>query len=146
MLRVINYIMSIIKVRKEKKEVLIIENRFQSLEFMKNALCHRYRSLIAQDKEEGLTKARLYTPSLIILNIRLYKEGTLSLCAALRSFYETRNIPILMIADKADDSSIKEFDKYKIEGFLIEPFSKQEILVEVKLALLRRDRQNRELS
>lgn len=102
---------------------------------MKNTLCRKYKVLIAQDKDEGLAKARLYKPALIILNTRLYKEGTLDLCAALRTIYETKNIPILMIAGKADDSTIEEFQKHKIEGFLVEPISKQEILVEVKVAL-----------
>lgn len=132
----IEKILSIIKVtKKEKREILLIDSRFQSLEFLKNILCRKYKVLIAQDKDEGLTKARLYTPSLIILNTRLYKEGTLDLCAALRKFYETKNIPILMIAEKADDATIAEFQKHKIEGFLVEPISKQEIIVEVKVAL-----------
>lgn len=121
--------------KKEKQEILLVDSRFQSLEFLKNTLCRKYRVLIAQDKDEGLTRARLYTPSLIILNSRLYKTGTLDLCAALRNFYETKDIPILMITEKADDRTIAEFQKHKIEGFLVEPISKQEIIVEVKTAL-----------
>ena len=139
MFEIVKRFVSIIKGDQSKKqEILIIDNRFHSLEFLKNALCRQYRVLIAQDKDEGFCKARLYTPSMIILNIRLNKEETLSLCVALRKLHETKDIPILMIAEKGSDSNITEFYIHKIEGFLIEPFSKREILSQVQTALLER--------
>ena len=128
--------------KKKKQQILVIENRFKTLEFFKNTLSKQYDLLIAQDKEEGLNRARINKPAMIILNNKLHKEGTLSLCADLREIHETKNIPILMIAERADDSTIKEFYEHKIEGFLIEPFVKQEILVEIKLAFNKRNNSN----
>jgi DNA-binding response OmpR family regulator len=138
MLEIIKKIIFRTFIKTPDKEILIIDNRFKSLEFLKNALCRRYKILIAQDRDEGLIRARLYTPSLIILNCMLYKETTLNLCAALREFYETKNIPILVIAEKGNDSRIAEFYAYKIDGILVEPFSKKVILNQVETAFLDR--------
>jgi response regulator RpfG family c-di-GMP phosphodiesterase len=137
-----NFIEGILSVinrhKKEKQEILVIDNRFQSLEFLKNTLCRHYKVLIAQDKEEGLTRARLNTPALIILNCKLYKESTLDVCALLRKFYETQKIPVVMIAEKGSEPKISEFYAYKIDGFLKEPFSKKMILNQIQTAFLDR--------
>lgn len=138
-MNLVEKILSVIKGNKEeKKEILIIDNRFHSLEFLKNALCQRYKILIAQDKDEGISRARLYRPSMIIMNSKLNKDSTLDLCALFRKFYEIKNVPILMITAKGDDSKIAEFYTYKIEGFLIEPFSKGELLNQVRTIFLDR--------
>ncbi len=124
--------------REEKQEILIIDNRFHSLEFMKNALCRSYKVLIAQDNDEAISRATLYKPSMIILNCRLYKETTLDLCTLFRKFYEIKDIPILIIAAKEDNSQIAEFYTHKIEGFLIEPYSKKELLNLIRTTFLDR--------
>ncbi|MDE2028278.1 MAG: response regulator [Candidatus Omnitrophica bacterium] len=135
----IEKILSVVRGKKEeKKGILVIDNRFLSLEFLKNVLCRRYEVLIAQDKEEGLSKALFQKPNLIILNSKLKKERTLDLCRGLRIPDETKNIPILIIAEKGDDSKVAEFYVHKIEGFLMEPFSKRELLNQVRAIFLDR--------
>jgi len=72
---------------------------------------------------------------LIILNSKLNKERTVQLCASLRSLNETKNTPILIIAEKGDDSHVTEFYSQKIEGYFMEPFTAKEILNQVEVAL-----------
>ncbi|MDE2232311.1 MAG: response regulator [Candidatus Omnitrophica bacterium] len=132
-------ILSFIKGDKnEKQEILLIDHRFQSLEFLKNALCRRYKVLIAQDKEEAISRARLYKPSMIILNCRLHKEATLDLCASFRKFYEIKNVPILIIAQEAETGKIAEFYTHEIDGVLMEPFTRKELLRQIQAAFLDR--------
>ena len=118
-----------------EKKVLIIENRFHSLEFLNRVLSGKYLVLIAQDKDEALNRARADKPDLIILNSRLNKERTLKLCISLRNIDETKDTPILMIAEKGDDSNITEFYAQKIESYIFEPFTKKDILNQLQVAL-----------
>lgn len=120
------------------KKVLFIENRFHSLEFLNRVLSGKYIVLIAQDKYEALNKARSDKPDLIILNSKLNKERTLKLCVALRNTDEMKSTPILMVAEKGDDSNVAEFYAQKIEGFIFEPYSKKEILNQIQTAFLDR--------
>ena len=117
-----------------EKKILIIENRFHSLEFLNRVLSGKYIVLIAQDKDEGLNKAQSDKPDLIILNSKLNKERTLRLFVSLRNIDEMKNTPVLIIAEKEDDSNVAEFYVQKIEGFIFEPYSKKEILGQIQLA------------
>ena len=116
------------------KRILIIENRFHSLEFLNRVLSGKYIVLVAQDKDEAINKARSDKPDLIILNSKLNKERTLKLCISLRNCDETKNTPILIVAEKGDDSNIAEFYAQKIETYILEPFTKKEILDQVQVA------------
>ncbi len=116
-----------------RKKILIIENRFQSLEFLKRVLSSRYSILIAEDKNEGFNKAQSDNPDLIILNCKLYKERTLNLCAALKNGDKTKHIPLLMIAEKNDDSNVAEFYAQRVDGYLIKPFSGRDFLRQIQL-------------
>ena len=130
-----NFFLSFSKVQGNKRKILIIESRQENTQFLNRILSHKYIILTAQDKKESLKKARSLRPDLIILNSKLFKESTLDLCISLRSFVETSNIPILMVAKKNDTSNVAEFYAKRVEGYLIEPFSKQDIQVQVQLAL-----------
>src|SRR5579859_3836240 len=60
-----------------------------------------YQTIVAHDGQEGLRKAQMQLPDLILLDLMLPVMDGLAVCRSLRSHEATRHIPILMLTAKA---------------------------------------------
>jgi two-component system phosphate regulon response regulator PhoB len=96
-------------------------------------------SAVAGDGEEALTMASERAPDLVILDWMLPKVSGIEVCRRLRGRSETRNVPIIMLTARGEESDrIRGLDT-GADDYVVKPFSMIELTARVR-AVLRRIR------
>jgi two-component system phosphate regulon response regulator PhoB len=96
-----------------------------------------YEILIARDGQEGLRRAQTQLPDLIILDIMLPGLNGLEVCRELRAGERTRDIPIIILSAKAEETDQVVGFSLGADDYVTKPFSPKVLLQRVK-ALQRR--------
>jgi two-component system phosphate regulon response regulator PhoB len=96
-----------------------------------------YETVAVGDGAEGLRKAQTLLPDLILLDLMLPGMGGLDVCRELRAGEKTRQIPIIMITARAEETDQVEGFAKGADDYVTKPFSNKVLLQRVK-ALLRR--------
>lgn len=98
-----------------------------------------YRVGLARDGEEALIMASESLPDLVILDWMLPKVPGIEVCRRLRAKPESRNIPIIMLTARGEESDrIRGLD-IGADDYVTKPFSTTELLARVR-AVMRRIR------
>src|ERR1700737_3883934 len=86
-------------------KILIIEDERALTDVLSyNLQREGYEIVVAHDGQEGLRKAQTMLPDLIILDLMLPIMGGLEVCRELRSGERTREIPIVILPAKAEET------------------------------------------
>jgi len=98
-----------------------------------------YSVSIAADGEEGLVLIDEKAPDLVVLDWMLPKVSGVEVCRRLRARPETRNLPIIMLTARGEESDrIRGLDT-GADDYLTKPFSMTELLARLR-AVMRRIR------
>jgi two-component system phosphate regulon response regulator PhoB len=98
-----------------------------------------YRVLEAQDGAEALLVAAEEKPDLVLLDWMLPQLSGIEVCRRLRGRQETRNVPIIMLTARGEETDrIRGLDT-GADDYLTKPFSMTELLARLR-AVLRRIR------
>jgi two-component system phosphate regulon response regulator PhoB len=118
--------------------VLIIEDeRALSDVLTYNLQREGYEAVTAHDGQEGLRKAQTLLPDLIILDLMLPTLNGLDVCRELRAGERTRDIPIVMLTAKAEETDQVVGFSLGADDYVTKPFSVKVLLQRIK-ALQRR--------
>lgn len=118
--------------------ILLIEDErglVQSLSWYFNR--EGYETIVAGDGTEGLRKAQTLLPDVVLLDIMLPGLDGLSICRELRAGERTRDVPIIMITAKSEESDQVLGLHMGADDYVTKPFTNKVLLAKVK-ALLRR--------
>jgi two-component system phosphate regulon response regulator PhoB len=99
--------------------------------------------LVAHDGQEGLRKAQMQLPDLILLDLMLPKMDGLEVCRELRGGDRTRGIPILMLTAKSEETDQVVGFSMGADDYVTKPFSIKVLMQRVR-ALQRRLEQSSE--
>ncbi len=99
-----------------------------------------YDVILAHDGQEGLRKAQMQLPDLILLDLMLPKIDGLEVCRELRSGERTRSIPILMLTAKAEETDQVVGFTMGADDYVTKPFSVKVLMQRIR-ALQRRTEQ-----
>jgi two-component system phosphate regulon response regulator PhoB len=98
-----------------------------------------YRVAVATDGDEGLVLIDEALPDLIVLDWMLPKVSGVEICRRLRARPETRNLPIIMLTARGEESDrIRGLDT-GADDYIVKPFSMSELAARIR-AVLRRIR------
>jgi len=104
-----------------------------------NLLKEGYDVAVASDGELALLMVDEKLPDLIVLDWMLPKVSGIEVCRRLRSRPETRNVPILMLTARGEESDrIRGLDT-GADDYIVKPFSMTELTARIR-AVLRRIR------
>lgn len=92
---------------------------------------------VAHDGEEGLRKAQTHLPDLIILDLMLPVLNGLEVCRQLRAREYTRNIPVIMLTARAEETDQVVGFSLGADDYVTKPFSVKVLVQRIK-ALQRR--------
>jgi DNA-binding response OmpR family regulator len=92
---------------------------------------------VANRGDEGLNLVRNQSPALVILDLMLPGIDGLTVCQQLKSDSFTRDIPIIMVSAKGEESDVVIGLGMGADDYLAKPFSPRELTARVK-AVLRR--------
>jgi DNA-binding response OmpR family regulator len=96
-----------------------------------------YRVLTAGDGEEGLEMVRTENPDLVLLDLLLPGMDGVEVCRHLRYDPSTRNIPVIMVTAKSDESDVVLGLGVGADDYVAKPFRPHELVARVKAALRR---------
>jgi two-component system phosphate regulon response regulator PhoB len=121
-----------------RPRVLIIEDERALTKVLSYNLDREgYEAIVAHDGQEGLRKAQTLLPDLILLDLMLPIMGGLDVCRELRAGERTRDIPILMLTAKAEETDQIVGFSMGADDYVTKPFSVKVLLQRIK-ALQRR--------
>ncbi len=96
-----------------------------------------YEVTVASDGLEGLNTVRAILPELVLLDLLLPGLDGLEVCRRLKIQATTRDIPIIMLTAKGEESDIVLGLGLGADDYITKPFSPREVLARVE-AVLRR--------
>ena len=119
-------------------KILVVEdepNQVELIEFNLNS--EGYEVVVARDGEEALNLAEEENPDLILLDWMLPKVSGIEVCRQLRRSKMTREIPIVMLTARSEDSDkIRGLD-IGADDYITKPYSIKELLARVRAAMRR---------
>ncbi len=120
------------------ERILLIEDEARIAQFVERALIYEgYRVSVARDGQIGLTIARDNPPDLVVLDWMLPGLSGIELCRRLRARPETKQLPIIMLTARGEESERVRGLATGADDYIVKPFSVPELLARVK-GLLRR--------
>ncbi|MGH6828420.1 MAG: phosphate regulon transcriptional regulator PhoB [Rhizomicrobium sp.] len=121
-------------------EILVVEDDDALATFLQyNLEKEGFRPRLASDGEQALLAAEERAPDVIILDWMLPKISGIEVCRRLRRRPETRNVPIIMLTARGEESDRIRGLETGADDYVIKPFSIAEMIARIR-AVLRRIR------
>jgi len=118
--------------------ILIIEDERGLTEVLEyNLKREGYETLVSHDGQEGLRKAQTLLPDLILLDVMLPGLSGFDVCRELRGGERTREIPIIILSAKAEETDQIVGFSLGADDYVTKPFHIKVLLQRIK-ALQRR--------
>jgi len=122
-----------------KPKILIIEDERSLVEVLScNLEREGFEVLTAYDGLEGLRQAQLKLPDLVVLDLMLPNKPGLEVCRELRLGTRTREIPIIMVTAKAEESDELVGFATGADDYVTKPYSIKVLIQRIKKELRRR--------
>jgi DNA-binding response OmpR family regulator len=128
-----------------KARILIVEDDRSLADVLDyNLRQEGYQTMVASDGQEGLQRAKLKPPDLIVLDLMLPILDGLEICRRLRADPVTRNVLVLMLTAKGEETDQVAGFSVGTDDYVSKPFSVKVLLERIKA--LRRRRTNEAVS
>jgi len=126
----------------DRHHLLLIEDNADVVRYLMACLGTQYDLSVASDGEQGLEQAMEHVPDLIISDVMMPRMDGFEVCAALKQDERSSHIPVILLTAKGDMASKLEGLQRGADAYLIKPFHKEELLIQVQNLLdLRRSLQ-----
>lgn len=123
-----------------KPNLLIVEDESALVELLRyNFEKEGFRVATASDGEAALVAVEESTPDLIVLDWMLPHVSGLEVCRQLRRRPETRDVPIIMLTARGEESDRIRGLEVGADDYVSKPFSPSELIARVR-AVLRRSK------
>ena len=117
-------------------KILVIEDELNIQKLAKtNLTASGYQVLVAGNGEERLRLAESEHPHLILLDLRLPGMSGWDVLMTLKADRKLQKIPVIIMTAMAPQSEEYKFASMRTAGYLIKPFSIDELLRRVKQIL-----------
>lgn len=121
-----------------KKSILVVEDEIDILEVLAyNIEAAGYRCYKSLDGEGGMALAREKNPDLILLDLMLPGISGSEICGQLRQDPLTKDIPIIMVTAKGEESDAVIGLGIGADDYVTKPFRPKELMARIS-AVLRR--------
>src|SRR5246127_5091877 len=123
-----------------KPKILVIEDEHALVEVLScNLEREGFEVIMAHDGLEGLRQAQLKLPDLVVLDLMLPNKPGLEVCRELRMGPRTREIPIIMVTAKAEESDELVGFATGADDYVTKPYSMKVLVQRIKKELRRRE-------
>jgi two-component system phosphate regulon response regulator PhoB len=126
-----------------KAQILIVEDDRSLADVLEyNLRQDGYQTVVAYDGQDGLQQAKLRSPDLVVLDLMLPLVDGLEICRRLRADPLTRNILVLMLTAKTEETDEVVGFSVGTDDYVGKPFSVKVLLERIRALLRRRDGNN----
>jgi PAS domain S-box-containing protein len=115
-----------------KPSVLVVEDNPEMNRFIAESLSEKYNVISAFDGQQGLEKALVSNPAIIVTDIMMPKVSGVQMIAEMRKHPELADVPILLLTAKADEDLKIKLLEESAQDFVAKPFSEKDLLVRVR--------------
>lgn len=123
-----------------KAQILIVEDDRSLAEVLEyNLRQDGYQIAVANDGQDGLRQARLRSPDLVLLDLMLPMVDGLEVCRRLRADPLTRNMLVLMLTAKSEETDEVVGFSVGTDDYVAKPFSVKVLLERIRALLRRRE-------
>ncbi|MFN8391583.1 MAG: response regulator transcription factor [Bdellovibrionota bacterium] len=123
-----------------EKVVLVVEDDADILELIRYNLSKEGLTVeTVMTGEQGLEKAKLLRPDLVLLDIMLPGMDGLEVCRALKQDSGTRQIPVIMLTAKGEESDVVRGLELGADDYITKPFSPKILAARVRAAFRRKN-------
>jgi DNA-binding response OmpR family regulator len=123
-----------------KAQILIVEDDRSLAEVLEyNLRQDGYQTAVANDGQDGLRQARLKSPDLVLLDLMLPMVDGLEVCRRLRADPVTRNMLVLMLTAKTEETDEVVGFSVGTDDYVAKPFSVKVLLERIRALLRRRE-------
>src|SRR5437773_3323895 len=121
-----------------KSKILIVEDEASLVEVLSyNLQREGYEVAVAKEGREGLRKAQMQLPDLVLLDLMLPGLSGLDICRELRAAPRTAAISILMLTAKGEESDQVVGFAVGADDYVTKPFSVKVLMQRIKVLLRR---------
>lgn len=96
----------------------------------------------AKDGEEAIVIAKKEHPDIIILDVMLPEMDGFEVCRNLKENRSTREIPIIMLTARSDDSDVVKGFEIGADDYITKPFSPKILIARVQAIIRRKNGEN----
>jgi two-component system phosphate regulon response regulator PhoB len=126
-----------------KPKILVVEDERSLVEILSANLEREGFDVVAAfDGQEGLRQAQLKLPDLVVLDLMLPLKGGLDVCRELKMGARTREIPIIMVTAKAEESDQLVGFATGADDYVTKPYSVKILIQRIKKELRRRQQKD----
>jgi twitching motility two-component system response regulator PilH len=121
--------------KKERKmaKILVADDSLAELQIIQQALQTTGHSIVTvMDGDAAEAKAKAEKFDLIILDVIMPKKNGFQVCRELKTFEHTKNIPVIMVTSKDQESDKFWGMKQGADEYLTKPFKPEDLLKTVK--------------
>jgi two-component system phosphate regulon response regulator PhoB len=123
-----------------RTRVLVIEDERGLTEVLSyNLQREGYETVVAHDGQEGLRKAQTLLPDLILLDLMLPVLSGLEVCRELKAGDRTRDIPIIMLTAKTEETDQVVGFSLGADDYVTKPFGVKALMARIKALQRRRE-------
>jgi DNA-binding response OmpR family regulator len=123
-----------------KGQILIVEDDRSLAEVLDyNLRRDGYDTVVANDGQDGLRQARVKGPDLVLLDLMLPLVDGLEVCRRLRADPVTRNMLVLMLTAKTEETDEVVGFSVGTDDYVAKPFSVKVLLERIRALLRRRE-------
>ncbi len=123
-----------------QQSILVVDDEEDLLELVRyNLTKDGYRVSCVSSGEEALKSARKHKPDLIVLDLMLPAVDGLEVCRRLKGDSKTRDIPIIMLTARSEESDMVLGLERGADDYITKPFSPRVLTARVRALLRRRE-------
>jgi len=90
---------------------------------------------VTNDGNEAVEKAQQDTFDLILMDVRMPRMTGYEACRKLKGIDKTRNIPIVFLSAKGQDTEIKQGIESGAVDYILKPFAPDQLIKQIKVIL-----------
>ena len=120
--------------------VLIVEDSDDVIYYLKSCLKYDYKIETASNGQEGINKAKVIVPDIIISDVMMPVKDGYMLCEELKSDILTSHIPIILLTAKVMTENRIEGLEVGADAYLTKPFDEIELEACIKNLMKQRER------
>ncbi|MCB9048336.1 MAG: response regulator [Lewinellaceae bacterium] len=115
----------------EQYTVLLVEDNRDVVEYISTVLSSRFHIVAEYDGQQGLARALILIPDIIISDIMMPAMDGLEMSRQLKADRRTSHIPIILLTAKADIASRIEGLQTGADAYLAKPFAPEELQAQI---------------
>jgi two-component system, OmpR family, alkaline phosphatase synthesis response regulator PhoP len=110
------------------EKILVVDDHKEMVDLIEDSFRLRgYQVVGASNGQEALAKVYQEKPDLVLLDVMMPLIDGYEICQTLKSNEETKNIPVILITVKGNESDIERGFEVRADGYVVKPFEPSEL-------------------